>query len=500
MQRVLLFLSVLILLESCGINKSLYLPLKKYSPEQLQEDYTLYRKILEKHHPGLYWYTSKDSMDHYFDFGMSQLQDSLTEPQFRKLLYYVTAKINCGHTSVRASKAWSKHFDTTSIKRLFPFSIKTWPDTMVVTSNLNRKDSVLTRGTVILGINGNSSSSIVDSLFQFMSTDGYNLTHKYQSLSNRGAFGSLYNSVYGSSGRYEIEYLDSNAVVKTISTPVFNPFSDSLTRRRLRTIRKTSPPSKRERKKEKLDNIRLLKIDSLNKIATMDLSSFARGYRLRSFFRNSFKKLKKNNINDLIIDVRNNGGGSVANSTAITRYMVDKPFKVADSLYAITKKSPYYRYIQDHFWNRMFIGLFTRKHKDGHYHFGYFERHYFKPKKRNRFSGKVYILTGGNSFSATTLFTEALIKQQNVFVVGEETGGGAYGNSAWLIPDVTLPETGVRFRLPLFRLVINKNVPRNGKGVQPEIKVIPTVDVIRKNIDFKMEKAKELIQIDRQKK
>ena len=61
------------------------------------------------------------------------------------------------------------------------------------------------------------------------------------------------------------------------------------------------------------------------------------------------------------------------------------------------------------------------------------------------------------------------MKQDNVTIVGEETGGGAYGNTAWLIPDVTLPETGVRFRLPLFRLVIDKNYPKNGKGVQPEV-------------------------------
>ena len=39
------------------------------------------------------------------------------------------------------------------------------------------------------------------------------------------------------------------------------------------------------------------------------------------------------------------------------------------------------------------------------------------------------------------------MQQDNVTVVGEETGGGAYGNSAWLIPEVTLPETKVRFRI-----------------------------------------------------
>ena len=66
-------------------------------------------------------------------------------------------------------------------------------------------------------------------------------------------------------------------------------------------------------------------------------------------------------------------------------------------------------------------------------------------------------------------------------MVGEETGGGAYGNSAWLIPDATLPETGVRFRLPLFRLVIDK-----------------TVDDIRRNVDYKVIKAMELIKKDKE--
>ena len=147
----------------------------------------------------------------------------------------------------------------------------------------------------------------------------------------------------------------------------------------------------------------------------------------------------------------------MTNSTLLSRYLADHRFKICDSLYAVKKGSQYDRYIKDQFWNKLFMIFFTRKYHDGHYHFGYFERHYFKPGKNNHYNGKVYILTGGNSFSATTLFVSSIIKQDNVTVVGEETGGGAYGNSAWLIPDVKLPETGVRFRLPLFRMVIDKN-------------------------------------------
>ena len=98
------------------------------------------------------------------------------------------------------------------------------------------------------------------------------------------------------------------------------------------------------------------------------------------------------------------------------------------------------------------------------------------------------------------MFVSSIIKQDNVTVIGEETGGGAYGNSAWLIPDVTLPETGLRFRLPLFRLVIDKTVPKNGRGVQPEVESFPTIDAVKKGSDYKLDKAMEMIKKDKEAK
>jgi len=493
---------LLILLTGCGSGRASFSASQKYAPERLQKDYQIYRSLLENHHPGLYWYTSKDSMDYYFDWGSRQLKDSLTEPQFRKILSYVTAKINCGHTTVRPSKAWNKFSDTARLGKMFPLSMKLWGGKgpgeemkMVVTANLNRRDSILRRGTEILSINGQSKELITDSLFEFISTDGYNSTHKFQSLSNRGLFGSLYTSIFGIADKYLIEYRDSAGAVRKISIPVYNPAADTVGRG-TRTFRPSSQPqpSRKEQRELRKNGIRLLRIDTANHSAMMDLASFGKGYNLKKFFHQSFEALEKNRITHLIIDLRSNGGGSVTNSTLITRYIASQPFKIADSLYAIRKGSPWARYIQDHFWNKLFIRFFTRKHNDGYYHFGYFERHAFKPKKRHHFNGQVYILTGGNSFSASTLFASALLKQDNVTIVGEETGGGAYGNSAWLIPDATLPETGVRFRLPLFRLVIDKNIPHNGKGVQPEVPALPTVEDVRKNIDFKVIRAMELIQ------
>ncbi|HEY6503291.1 MAG TPA: S41 family peptidase, partial [Chitinophagaceae bacterium] len=459
----------------------------------------IYQDVLEEVHPSLYWYTGKDSMDQYFNWGKQQLKDSMTEPEFRKVLNYVTSKINCGHTSVRASKAFLKYQDTAAITAIFPLSMKLWEDTMVVTANLNRRDSVLKRGTVITKINGRTTKQIVDTLFNYISTDGYNRTHKFQALSNRGFFGSLYTSLFGYSVKYDIEYIDRGGEKRTTSIPLYYPARDTAGRAAMLPVTRPPQPSRKERKHGQLNLYRLLKMDTVNHTAFMDLATFSRNYGLRGFFRRSFKTLKKHGIDQLIIDVRGNGGGSVTNSTLITKYIADHKFKVGDSLFAVAKRKQHSKYIQNDFFNRMFMTFFVKKKSDGNYHFGYFERHYFSPKKKNHFNGKAYILTGGNSFSATTLFVSTVMKQDNVTVIGEETGGGAYGNSAWLIPDVKLPETGVRFRLPLFRLVIDKNIPKNGKGVQPEIASLPTVEAIRRGADYKTEKALELIKEDKEK-
>lgn len=488
-KRILHFLGIAVIVAGCSASKSSLSLYRKYSPGDLSHDYRIFKNVLKQSHPGLYWYTSRDSMENYFNWGADQIKDSLTELQFRKVLSYITSKIHCGHTSVRPSRHFIRQMDTSRI-RIFPLSLKIWKDTAVVAANLNRKDSVLKRGVVVTAINNKPIRQIVDSLFEFLPADGYNRTHKFQALSNRGAFGNYYNNIFGTSEKYSIEYLDSSGEEKQETIPVYNPFADTLNGGNLSEY---FTSTRRERKRQELRNIRRLQVDNKNNTAFMEVGSFGRGYRLKKFFRRSFKMIRKKKVENLVIDLRGNGGGNVMNSVLLSKFLVTRPFKLADSLYAIRRRSIYSRYIQNRLLNHIFMDFVTKKRADGNYHFGYFERHYFKPKKKNHFDGPTYLLTGGNSFSATILFAESVIHEKNVIVVGEETGGGAYGNSAWLIPDVTLPKTKVRFRLPLFRLVIDKDIPKNGRGVQPEVESLPTVKAIKNGIDYKMDKVLELI-------
>lgn len=485
-----------LLIASCSSSRKAFNPDRKFAREKLQSDFSLFRNILEENHPSLYWFTPKDSMDQYFDNGYRQITDSMTEPEFRNLLSVITSKVRCGHTSMRYSKKYTAWLDTARI-RMFPFTVKVWgPDSLAVTSMLNRKDSLLKRGTVITAIDGRDIAQIIDTFTNYLQNDGFIITGKYQMMSNRNSFGNLYRAVYGIPEKVSVNYIDSNGLPQSAMVAAFNPpprvtkenqkpVADSS--KRLPALGTPTPkPPKDVPKAVTLNANRSLQIDTTLRSAYMTLNTFSAGSHLRGFFRRSFREMKKRDIKYLVIDVRNNGGGEAGNSTLLTKYLSKKKFKLADSLYTNKRSSHYGKHIelQPLYW---FWTLFvTHKAADGNFHFGYFERHYYKPKSRLHYDGQIYILTGGNSFSATTLFAKALQGQSNVTVIGEETGGGAYGNTAWMIPDVTLPNTRVRFRLPRFRLVMDTALVKAGRGIMPDIEVGYSSNFIKRGVDPKL--------------
>jgi hypothetical protein len=481
----------LLLLVSVTSCRSTFNPNKKYGRTALQKDYVLLRNILQNAHPSLYWYTPPDSMNYYLDEGLAAIEDSMTEPQFKNVLSYTVGKINCGHTTIKYSKAYTRYLDTVQ-SPVFPLLIKFLQDSAIVNFNLNRKDIAIKKGTLLHAINGLPMATIRDSLFQYLSTDGYSINHKYQQLSNTGGFGNLYKAVFGLTSPMQLLYTDSAGTQKIYPLQTFDARTDTAFLQFNQSTKKTYL-SKKQQKLQRRLNARNLQIDTSLHSAYLTVNTFASGNKLKPFFKQSFKAMQQHGIKHLVIDLRFNGGGNVANSTLLTQYITDRSFKLADSLFAIKRLSTYEKYIQNSFFAAFLMYAMTAKHTEGYYHFGYFERHFFKPKKKNHFNGHVYLITGGNTFSAATLFTATLKDQPHVKIIGEETGGGAYGNNAWFIPDITLPNTRLRCRLPRFRLVVNKNSSKDGRGVLPDVLVKPTQQSIAKGVDTKMEYVKQLI-------
>ncbi|MEO8171542.1 MAG: S41 family peptidase [Sediminibacterium sp.] len=461
----------------------------KKSASELREDFTLLRKILEANHPSLYWYTPKDSMDLYFTQSINSITDSLDEVQFKNKVAWLVSKIRCGHTTVLFSKAYTKHAAQFRFPS-FPLYLKAWKDSLVVLASLTQQDPVFKRGTVITGINGKTNRQVLDTLFRFISSDGYAFNYKNQVVS--GNFPLWYKTILGVDSVYHVSYIDStgketNAIVKN-----YRPVIDTSKRGRPRPAAPAKLPGRRELRKARLLAKREMTIDTALNTAFIRLATFSNG-GLRSFFRQSFRTIKKQKIEHVVIDMRENGGGKVASSILLTKYLSDHPFKVGDSVVAISRKFECGRYIHPAliYWLAMNFG--AKKAEDGSIHYGRYETKLFQPKERLHFDGHVTLLQGGYSFSATTMFISNLKGQKNITVAGEESGGGSYGNSAMYIPTITLPNSKLRVSLPMYRLVIDSK-ENKGHGIIPDLEIPPSTDAIRKGIDPKMLRIKELIQ------
>ena len=182
------------------------------------------------------------------------------------------------------SKGWNKFIRDKRIPS-FPLYLKMWKDTMVVTANLNRKDSVIKKGMLITSINGIKNQEVIHKMFGYMVQDGYEDNVNYIRLSTNFPF--FHRNIFGIYRNYSVQYIDSTGREKKAILPLFGIAEDTLKKI------KNFPPVKRKHisKKEKLENVRSLKTN--NGISVMTINTFAGGNNLKSFFRQSFKNLRQ---------------------------------------------------------------------------------------------------------------------------------------------------------------------------------------------------------------
>lgn len=451
---------------------------KKYPAWQLKEDARLLSDITLAMHPAIGIYKSRDYYVQLFANYVYALNDSLTEKEFRLKTKLVMEELRCGHTEVVFSKDYYRAMNKKKLN-YSPYVFLPVNDKVYVLANLNKKaDSTLKKGIEITKINGIGIDSILRHCKRFISADGYNRTSKDHYL--QLGFNGYYPSLFGRPDTFVVEYKEGKSF-KTHKYPAFQP--------------KSFPPIPLGAKDDSLftrykkARIRFRYIDSTKNTMLVKLEKFSRK-RTDKAYRKIFRKLRKNNSQNLVIDLRNNGGGSLENSYRLLSYLVDTA--KTQTLRTGIKNYPYKKYTRGNIFFKLtrfaftIIGKKVSKNDTDNYIYT------IKPHRKNHFSKNIYVLINGGSFSASCLVAAYLKDHNRAVFIGEETGGTREGCNAGITPYYKLPHTKISIRMPAFRIVHDVCPEITGRGILPDYKIEYTIKDILAKRDLELLKVKEL--------
>lgn len=452
----------------------------KLPPAQLREDALLFSKVALDMHPAVGIYESREYYDKLFKNYIRSITDSMTERDFRLKTKLVADELHCGHTEVLYS---NKYYRAMNRQRLnySPYIFVAVKNTAYVYANLDKKaDSTLKRGTEILSINGIAVDSMLRYCRRFISSDGFNQTSKQHYL--QLSFNAFYLSLFGRPDTFRVEYKDGKGT-KQLKYPAIRP--------------KTLPPLPLgPRRDSLLINYRRAKmryrfLDEQHKTMYLKLDKFARKASTKAY-RRLFRRLYTNHSENLVLDLRNNGGGSLENSYRLLSYLVDTV--KTQTLRTGIKNYPCRKYTRGNVLFRLtrfaftFIGKKVSRNDTDNFIYT------IRPSKKHHFNGKLYVLINGGSFSASCLVAAYLKDTHRAVFIGEETGGALEGCNAGITPYYRLPHSNIKIRMPAFRVVNDVSPQITGHGIMPDYKIEYGIKDLLARRDLEMAKVKELLQ------
>lgn len=448
-----------------------YSQLPSISPEQLLQDHQILVTALEELHPGIYRYQTREEFKQQENRIRKQLNRSMTVEDFYRLEMPLVAALRCGHTKWHKKDNPDDRFPFRQDK-LFPLRLYFKDNRAFVLQDLSG-NTFLQPGTEIMEINGKKIPAIMLMLKKYISVDGTGESAFYAELNQM--FNGYYATFIENSETYRVRYKSSTGRGETQLRGI------SLTDLR-KVLDRTKPVARPPMELSIPDTgIAVLRIDRFYP-GKGDIDFY-------KFIDSVFLAIKKRAISRLIIDLRNNEGGVEEYGGYLYSYLSKAPFTYYKKIkVARNKESSIKQYAGFPAGYEQALGLIQEK--NGEFLWPVQEYLSEKPAKPNAFTGKVLILTNGFSLSVTAEFAAAVKTAGRAVFVGEETGGAYEGNNSGVFSIVSLPNTQLAVSIPLMAFYTNIN-QRNpaSRGVQPDIKVVATVQQVLDGRDVVMEAA-----------
>lgn len=431
---------------------------KEFDASQVAEDINYLRSELETFHPGLYRYTSKTKMDQFFQEAQ-RAATGLNGPELYARVTVLLSQVKCGHTRTSMPTQMRSTHHTES--RFLPFHIELLGDKPYVVTSLGKQ---LPEGSKLISINGQPYQEIESLIFSHLASDGYIESGKQRMIS---LFFPYYYQLYVNSENdpVQMKYETEMDETRTISiSRVLNVELETITR-----IQNSNAE---------------LKLDHFADHSYMRISTFGQqalannGLNYERFLKQSFKEIRSKGSENLILDLRGNGGGRDNYGALLVSYLLPQEFGYFDNILVTPDYSGYGEVIQSG------KKYFMTSHRG-------LSR--WQPQE-DVYKGSLYILIDGRSFSTCADVATVLHHNGRGTFLGAETGGGYDGNTSGNTRTISLPNSGITVYVPMWKYTTaNVGHEFHGRGVIPDYIITRTWEQFSNEEDATLEKALELI-------
>lgn len=442
---------------------------KVYSQAQLQEDVQFLLRQLEAAHlkgqSGLMTQAFLQECDHLLH-DLAQ-REGLKGLEFYRRIRRLLALTEQRHLRVGLGStdhgllrpATSRR---AGIERVFPFQLRFLADGNAYIWENYSDDLTIKKGDEVLQINGYPVAELVEALSPYIAADGNVRLSKLEDLSR--AFSMEYALFVEQPLTFTLTYL-SRKQQTILETEVAAVSPEQWHERRATRYRPwDQSPGEEE--------VYTLSFDAPRKAAilhvkTFDLNTYHR-HRLNfvRLFEEIFDKLSKNESRYLLLDVRNNPGGSLNCMVELLAYLLPEsrerlPGGVIKQAVSLGGQEKVYR---------------------------------FPDPKPRAFRGQLLVLTNASTFSAASELAGYLKAYSEATLIGTETAGQYEGFAAGYLRQFRLPHTGIKVWLP--RMQYTFELPPQvepKRGVLPHHWVQPGVEDLLQGLDPQLDFALRLI-------
>ncbi len=438
---------------------------KLIPPDKLKEDLDFLFKTIEEVHPNMYAYISKEEFSKYRNKLYNQVDHPMNPLEFYKLVAPVVASLKNGHTFIQPFKEELKKVAEGG-GRVFPLSL--YLDGTKVILEKNYSSTQLPLGEPVLTINGQPAAELFAKFTQLFPAENRNSNPAV--LEQPGLLGWLLRLEFGPVESWTLEIRETNSLAKTYTVKSVP----------LEKIIATQARPNNENEKNYYQYLpeydtTLIGINSFG----TDLEKF------KKFLRESFQKIRNGKISNLIIDIRENHGGSDLNANALLEYLTQRPYQqfeqacIKISSRAEKGIAPLRQQSPQLFENKELGDIITLDLPLK-----------TPPDNPLGFTGRIFVLIGPRSFSTGTSFAATIRQFQIGTLAGEETGDPTilYGN----IINVPLPNSGLTVAIAGRAFVLAGGKP-DGRGVLPDYEVKQKPEDTAKGIDTVLQFTLDLV-------